>query len=182
MRILLVLGLISIPIGLTIGQHPEHEWIEGFAICVAVALVVNVTALNDYQKEKKFRELQDSYNSSDTVQLIRNGKQKSLQINDILVGDIVQLTTGLVLPCDGVLIRSDNLEMDESAMTGENDSIHKASVSACVEELEQYRHRKAKQSKQAKTATSHHDVRSPVVLSGTTVQSGSGMIVVIAVG
>lgn len=57
MRILLALGLISIPIGIFLGEHPEHEWIEGFAICVAVALVVNVTAFNDYQKEKKFREL-----------------------------------------------------------------------------------------------------------------------------
>lgn len=57
MRILLILGLICIPIGVFVGEHPEHDWIKGFAICIAVALVVNVTALNDYQKEKKFREL-----------------------------------------------------------------------------------------------------------------------------
>lgn len=45
-----------------------------------------------------------------------------------MVGDIMQLTTGLILPCDGLLSKSDNIEMDESAMTGENDGIHKGSV------------------------------------------------------
>jgi len=64
-------------------------------------------------------------------------------------------------------------------MTGENDGIHKGSVIDCIEELEVYKQRKHKKTK---TATSHHDVRSPVVLSGTTVQSGSGLMVIVAVG
>lgn len=57
MRILLVLGVVSIFIGIFLGEHPEHEWMEGFAIVIAVVAVVNVTAFNDYQKEKKFRQL-----------------------------------------------------------------------------------------------------------------------------
>jgi len=48
MRILTVLGIVSIFIGIFLGEHPEHEWMEGFAIVIAVVAVVNVTAFNDY--------------------------------------------------------------------------------------------------------------------------------------
>mmetsp|Transcript_37168 Transcript_37168/g.6635 ORF Transcript_37168/g.6635 Transcript_37168/m.6635 type:complete len:91 (-) Transcript_37168:2175-2447(-) len=69
--------------------------------------------------------------------------------------------------------------MDESAMTGENDGIHKGTIKECIEELEQF---KARNGGKATKGTSHHDVRSPIALSGTTVQSGGGKIIVTAVG
>ncbi|OMJ76259.1 hypothetical protein SteCoe_24392 [Stentor coeruleus] len=58
--ILLIMGAISLALGL--GLEPEHRsyaWIEGFAIVFAVFLVVTVMSLNDYQKAKKFKELQE---------------------------------------------------------------------------------------------------------------------------
>ena len=39
------------------GENPKVEWVEGFAIWVAVLVVVSVTALNDWAKEKQFRKL-----------------------------------------------------------------------------------------------------------------------------
>lgn len=44
-----------------------------------------------------------------------------------------------MLPCDGLLLKSDNIEMDEAAMTGENDAIHKGSIEETIEELAEYR-------------------------------------------
>lgn len=40
-----------------LGDQPEVEWIEGFAIWVAVLVVIAVTATNDWAKEKQFRKL-----------------------------------------------------------------------------------------------------------------------------
>ena len=54
--ILLGSGIVSTILGLTVDTS-DAGWIEGAAILVAVALVVLVTAVNDYQKEKQFREL-----------------------------------------------------------------------------------------------------------------------------
>lgn len=48
MILLLVLGVLSLIIGATVGNHPEHDWIDGFAIIIAVIIVVLVTATNDY--------------------------------------------------------------------------------------------------------------------------------------
>lgn len=57
LRVLMVAGLVMIILGVTMGEHPEVEWVEGFAIWVAVVVVVSVTALNDWGKEKQFRKL-----------------------------------------------------------------------------------------------------------------------------
>ena len=54
--ILLASGVVSLVLGLTVDKS-DAGWIEGAAILVAVAVVVLVTATNDFQKEKQFREL-----------------------------------------------------------------------------------------------------------------------------
>lgn len=54
--ILLISGTLSLVLDLAFGKG-DKEWIEGAAILFAVAVVVGVTAANDYQKEKQFREL-----------------------------------------------------------------------------------------------------------------------------
>ena len=54
--ILIISGAVSLVLDLAFGKG-DNEWIEGAAILFAVAVVVGVTAANDYQKEKQFREL-----------------------------------------------------------------------------------------------------------------------------
>ena len=54
--ILLASGIVSFALGVTVDTS-DAGWIEGAAILVAVAVVVLVTATNDYQKENQFREL-----------------------------------------------------------------------------------------------------------------------------
>lgn len=53
---LLVAGVLSLGLDLAYGDGP-NDWVEGAAILAAVAVVVLVTAGNDFQKEKQFREL-----------------------------------------------------------------------------------------------------------------------------
>lgn len=55
-KILLASGVVSTILGVTVDTS-DAGWIEGVAILVAVAVVVAVTALNDFQKEKQFCQL-----------------------------------------------------------------------------------------------------------------------------
>jgi Ca2+ transporting ATPase len=48
LRILLVCGIVSLILGSWLGEHPEIDWMDGFAIILAVVIVVVVTAFNDY--------------------------------------------------------------------------------------------------------------------------------------
>ncbi|KAJ0389127.1 hypothetical protein ATCC90586_011773 [Pythium insidiosum] len=55
--VLTIAGVFSIILSVTVGDHPETGWIEGTCIIFAVLVVMFVTAINDYQKEKQFRAL-----------------------------------------------------------------------------------------------------------------------------
>lgn len=58
-------AVISIALSLAIADHERSTaWIEGFAILMAVVIVVIVTAINDYTKEQQFRDLQKKLEST----------------------------------------------------------------------------------------------------------------------
>jgi hypothetical protein len=48
LQILCVASIISIIVGVITGKHPELDWIEGFAIMIAVFISSGLTTLNDY--------------------------------------------------------------------------------------------------------------------------------------
>ncbi|XP_074164983.1 plasma membrane calcium-transporting ATPase 4 isoform X2 [Sminthopsis crassicaudata] len=130
----------------------ETGWIEGAAILFSVAVVVLVTAFNDWSKEKQFRGLQNRIEQEQKFSVIRNGQIIQLPVTEIVVGDIAQIKYGDLLPADGVLIQGNDLKIDESSLTGESDLVKKSLES------------------------------DPLLLSGTHVMEGSGRIVVTAVG
>lgn len=59
-------GILSIILSLIVSTDHERPtaWVEGFAILMAVAIVVLVTAINDYTKEQQFRDLQKKLEST----------------------------------------------------------------------------------------------------------------------
>ncbi|XP_074023582.1 plasma membrane calcium-transporting ATPase 3-like, partial [Numenius arquata] len=130
----------------------EAGWIEGAAILLSVACVVLVTAFNDWSKERQFRGLQSRIEQEQRVAVVRRGRQAQVPVADLVVGDVVQVKYGDLLPADGVLIQGNDLKMDESALTGESDHVRKAPD------------------------------KDPMLLSGTHVMEGSGKMVVTAVG
>ncbi|CAA9999124.1 unnamed protein product [Nesidiocoris tenuis] len=133
-------------------EEEDHGWIEGAAILVSVMVVVLVTAINDYTKERQFRGLQNKIDGEHKFSVIRGGLAEQISVADIVVGDILQIKYGDLLPTDGVLIQSNDLKIDESSLTGESDHVKKSIEG------------------------------DPMILSGTHVMEGSGKVLVTAVG
>ena len=77
-------------------EHPA--WIEGAAILIAVIIVVLVTAFNDWSKEKQFRGLQDRIEGEQTFSVIRGGQAAQVQIGNLVVGDIIQVSCQYHMP------------------------------------------------------------------------------------
>jgi P-type Ca2+ transporter type 2C len=150
LQILIVAAVVSLAIGLY--DDPAAGYVEGCAILAAVLLVSVVTAANDFQKESQFRELAQAHDESIDVVVIRGGSHWQIPVEELVVGDLVCVEAGDQIPCDGVLLRSDALQIDESALTGEPIDVDK-----CVN-------------------------LDPFVLSGCTVEGGSATFVAIAVG
>lgn len=132
-------------------DDPATGYIEGVAILTAVFIVAIVTAINDYEKERQFESLSEENDNVDAL-VIRDGVSQQISIRDIVVGDLVCIEAGDQIPCDGVLLSCDGLELDESALTGEPIDIDKDLT---------------------------HD---PFVLSGCTANAGAGTFVATAVG
>lgn len=52
------------------------------------------------------------------VHVYRGGDLIKLSVYDLLVGDIVQISTGEIFSVDGILIEGNDIEVDESSLTG----------------------------------------------------------------
>jgi magnesium-transporting ATPase (P-type) len=124
--LLIILGAISIPIGMS--QHPEDGFIEGAAVLLAVAIVTFVTAFNDYQKQQQFRNMEDK-SADKTINVFRNDNIVEIQHRDVVVGDVVIIRNGNLIPCDGIVFKTaGNAKVTEAALTGETKPLPKNPV------------------------------------------------------
>ncbi|KAL4109487.1 hypothetical protein PRIC1_001187 [Phytophthora ramorum] len=122
--VLTISGFISIILSVTVGDHPETGWVEGACIILAVVVVTIVTAMNDYQKEAQFRAL-NAVKEDEKIKVIRNGQPAEVSKWSLVVGDIVRVDLGDIIPADGIVFDGKEVKMDESAMTGESDLMAK---------------------------------------------------------
>ncbi|KAL6818487.1 calcium P-type ATPase [Trichoderma sp. SZMC 28013] len=146
-KVLILLSIaaaVSLAVGLyqTFGQkhdanEPKVEWVEGVAIIVAIVIVVIVGSLNDYQKELQFAKL-NRKKQDRNVKVVRSGATMELSVYDLMVGDVIHLEPGDMVPVDGVLIEGFDVKCDESQATGESDIIRKRSADEVYEAIENH--------------------------------------------
>ena len=121
--ILIIAAIVSIVLGIY-SDGWATGWFDGTAILLAVVIVLNVTAVNDLQKDKQFRAL-NAVNNRRNIKVRRDGQMITVVTDDLVVGDIVQINAGDTVPADGLYISGNNLKMDESKLTGESDQVEK---------------------------------------------------------
>lgn len=182
LKVLIVAAIISLVVSMIFEEdHREIAWVEGAAILVAVFVVSFVTAWNDYKKEEQFMKLNAYNDAQNNVNVMREGKKEVINFDDIKVGDIVEIQVGMAIPCDAVLIRGSGVTTDESSMTGESIELKKESLEMCDQRLEE-KLEEEKFTKAGDSERTSHDLPSPIMLSGTQVQTGEGWFMVIVVG
>ncbi|KAL8657960.1 MAG: hypothetical protein Q9226_001398 [Calogaya cf. arnoldii] len=168
--LLTVAAVVSLALGIYQSvQKVEGEsvqWVEGVAIMVAIVIVVVVGAGNDLQKERQFVKL-NRKKEDRNVKVVRSGKSREISVHDILVGDVMHLEPGDMIPVDGIFISGHNVKCDESSATGESDLLRKHpgdDVYAAIE--------------------SHQSLSKldPFIISGGKVTEGVGTFMVTAVG
>ena len=119
--ILIIAGILQIVIacyeyfglgeGLTVFFEPA-------GIFVAILLATGLAFYFELKANKAFNLL-NKVNNDEPVKVIRNSNVTVVPKKDIVVGDIVLLSTGDEVPADGELLESITLHMDESTLTGE---------------------------------------------------------------
>ncbi|KAI6220200.1 Cation-ATPase-N domain-containing protein [Aphelenchoides besseyi] len=93
------------------------DGIEGVPILVFYVVVVLVTAMNNYTKERELRELEDKTTYKPKFAVIRDGIEMQIDDNELVVGDVVLIKQGDTLSVDGIVIHSDDLMIEELDFT-----------------------------------------------------------------
>jgi len=178
LKILIGCAVFQLTIELSTASKEDlsHAWIEGFAILLAVAIVSLVSAGSDYKKEGQFLKQQLLAESQKIVTIRRDGgSEEVMHKENIKVGDIIKIKSGMDIPVDGICIEGMGVLADESALTGESDHVSKETYAKCLQ-------RQTEHEADGTGETGPHAVPSPVLLSGTQVQTGQGWFLCIVVG
>jgi Ca2+-transporting ATPase len=112
-RVLLIAAFLSLGISFVHGTYSET-----IGIFCAIFLATGVAFWFEMDANKKFDVL-NQVNDDTMVKVIRNGNVCEIPKRDVVVGDIVILTTGEEVPADGILLEAISLQIDESCLTGE---------------------------------------------------------------
>lgn len=98
------------------------NWLEIGGILLAVFVSTFVSALFEHSSQNAFEHF--SKRAEDTFDVIREGAAVRLPQSALVVGDIVMLRHGTVIPCDGIML-SGQIKTDQSALTGESRHVTK---------------------------------------------------------
>jgi P-type Mg2+ transporter len=129
-------------------------------ILVIVSISVGLGFINEYRSERAVAELHGRIRH--TALVIRDGKLSSVDVTELVPGDVVMLNVGDIVPADMRLLQVQTLECDEAVLTGE--SMTRAKTAAA-------------------TPASDGPLKLPsCAYMGTVVRAGSGRGVVVATG
>ena len=112
-QILLVAAFVSLILAFI-----EKNFMETIGIFVAVFLATTVGFYFERDAAKKFNLL-TALSEEQPVKVRRNGKVMEIPRHDVVVGDVVLVEVGDEVPADGELIVCNDLQMNESTLTGE---------------------------------------------------------------
>ena len=112
-QILLVAAFVSLILAFI-----EKNYMETIGIFVAVFLATTVGFYFERDAAKKFNLL-TALSEEQPVKVRRNGKVMEIPRHDVVVGDVVLVEVGDEVPADGELIVCNDLQINESTLTGE---------------------------------------------------------------
>ncbi|MBC8258363.1 MAG: calcium-translocating P-type ATPase, PMCA-type [SAR324 cluster bacterium] len=119
--VILIVALVVTVFLAVLGFAP---WYEGLGIAIAVVAATLIATWSEYSNENEFQRLLEEA-SKVKVKVFRNNTLVEIFIDDLVVNDLVLLQPGDTVPADGYLLAG-NLELNESALTGESETVKKS--------------------------------------------------------
>ncbi len=113
--VLICAAIISFVISFING---EKDFFDPIIILFIVILNAIMGIIQENRAEKALTALKSM--SSPTAKVIRNGKRKVIPAEKLVVGDLLVVETGDLIPADARLVSTVRLKVDESALTGES--------------------------------------------------------------
>ncbi len=100
-----------------------NEIVEFIVIIVIILITALMGFFQEYSANKSMQAL--SKLTAKKVEVVRNGKRREIPAEELVVGDIVLLRRGMIVPADLRIVECSNLSVDEAILTGESVQKHK---------------------------------------------------------
>ncbi|MCC8072763.1 MAG: magnesium-translocating P-type ATPase [Clostridiales bacterium] len=160
--VLFILALVSAVTDIVLADSGDKD-------CTTVAIIITMVLISgilrfvqETRSSNAAQKLQKMVNITSCIQRANSAK-KEISTNEIVVGDIIHLSTGDLVPADVRILSATDLFVDQSALTGESEPIEKTGNVYCLEN---------------DTLTDINNL----AFMGSTVISGSAKAVAVAVG
>ena len=116
--ILLVLAVINFSLGDKLGS----------LVIILIAIIsMLIRVLEDYSAYKFNKKLRSKIVS--TTKVIRDNKELEIKVENVVIGDVISLNAGSIIPADCIVINSKDLFVNESVFTGESTPVEKKETS-----------------------------------------------------
>ena len=161
--ILLVIAMISLVTNVWLAKPGQEDPTTSIIIVVLVLISGGIRFVQELRSDKAATNLSKMIVNTATV--IRQGEIQEVPIDDLVVGDVVKLSAGDMIPADLLLFESRDFFVQQSGLTGESESVEKLALTkATVQQSDSLLEAEA------------------LAFMGTNVLSGSAKAVVLAVG
>ena len=161
--ILLVIAFISLVTNVWLAKPGQEDPTTSIIIVVLVLISGGIRFVQELRSDKATTNLSKMIVNTATV--IRDGLEQELPIDDLVVGDLVKLSAGDMIPADVILFESRDFFVQQSGLTGESDAVEKLALNKAT----------------TQNVESLLEAES-LAFMGTNVISGSATAMVLAVG
>ena len=161
--ILLVIAFISLVTNVWLAKPGQEDPTTSIIIVVLVLISGGIRFVQELRSDKATTNLSKMIVNTATV--IRDGLEQELPIDELVVGDLVKMSAGDMIPADVVLSESRDFFVQQSGLTGESDAVEKLALNKAT----------------SQNVDSLLETES-LAFMGTNVISGSATAMVLAVG
>ena len=121
--ILLVIALVSFITNVWLAKPGEQDPTTSIIIVTLVLISGGIRFIQELRSDKAASNLSRMIVNTATV--LRDGAEQEIPIDEIVVGDVIKLSAGDMIPADVVLIDSRDFFVQQSGLTGESDAVEK---------------------------------------------------------
>ena len=121
--ILLVIALVSLVTNVWLAKPGEEDPTTSIIIVVLVLISGGIRFVQELRSDRAASNLSRLIVNTATV--IREGAEQELPIDELVVGDIIKLSAGDMIPADVLLLDSRDFFVQQSGLTGESDAVEK---------------------------------------------------------
>jgi Ca2+-transporting ATPase len=99
---------------------------DGAIMLIFVVGIISIDIIQEWKTDQTLNALKDL--SAPHVQVIRGGRQQTIESADLVPGDLMMIEEGVKIPADGEILEASDLCVDESSLTGEAEGVWKVTL------------------------------------------------------